>query len=331
MLAAPAWAEDSQPPLQAAAQTAPEPAASGQPDEVLIGAYINDIQQPDFKSNSYAIDLYVWFRWRAADLEPYKTMEFMNRDAADDSNFREAFYDKPAVMPDGSLYNIIRYRGQFSTKFSFDVYPFDTQKLKVVMEDSISDINRLVYVPDGKRNVILDSGITLPGFKVGAPKLHINDNRYPTNFGDLTEPDEETYSRAVLSIPVTRPALAMSIKIFLPIILIVICAALVFFIRPRQVSARIGLGITALLTLVALELSSGTSLPDIDYLMMLDKIFLLSYLFIIVAIARAVWTSWGGTNTRMEKTIAGDDRLWFAAVLGAYLAAILTIGLTTLA
>lgn len=45
------------------------------PIEVTVGAYVNDIQQPDFKTNSYAIDLYVWFRWRAPDLDPYKTLE----------------------------------------------------------------------------------------------------------------------------------------------------------------------------------------------------------------------------------------------------------------
>src|SRR5512141_2731117 len=54
----------------------PTPAA---PVKVVIGAYINDIQELDFKTNSYAIDLYVWFRWMAPDLDPSKTMEFMNR------------------------------------------------------------------------------------------------------------------------------------------------------------------------------------------------------------------------------------------------------------
>ena len=35
--------------------------------KVVVGAYINDIQELDFKTNSYAIDLYVWFRWKGAD------------------------------------------------------------------------------------------------------------------------------------------------------------------------------------------------------------------------------------------------------------------------
>ncbi|MGH6831671.1 MAG: hypothetical protein ACRECM_01405 [Methyloceanibacter sp.] len=250
------------------------PSIQAAPAKVTVGAYLNDIQQPDFKANSYAIDLYIWFRWWDPNIDPSKTLEFRNRDASDNSNLLEALYEKPETMPDGSLYSIIRYRGQFSTKFRLDSYPFDTQVLKVVLEDTILDVDELVYVPETFPSVIHDPGITLPGFTVGKPSMLIVENIYPTNFGDLSEAHQETFSRVTLSIPVTRPAVSMSIKLFLPIVLVVVCAALVFFIRPKEIGARIGLGITGLLTLVALELSSSAVLPDIDYLMMLDKVFI---------------------------------------------------------
>ena len=38
------------------------------PAKVVVGAYINNI-------NSYAVDLYVWFRWKVSDLDP-KTRVF---------------------------------------------------------------------------------------------------------------------------------------------------------------------------------------------------------------------------------------------------------------
>jgi hypothetical protein len=97
----------------------PTPAA---PVKVVVGTFINDIQELDFKTNSYAIDLYVWFRWKAPDLDPSKTMEFMNRYASD-ANMRDELYDKPKSMPDGSLYSIIRYQGWFSTKFRLENIP----------------------------------------------------------------------------------------------------------------------------------------------------------------------------------------------------------------
>jgi hypothetical protein len=304
--------------------------APDKPAEVIVGAYINDIQELDFKANNYVVDLYVWFRWRAPDIDPSKTMEFMNRYASDD-NVREALYDKPKEMPDGSLQSIIRYQGRFSTKFPLEKYPFDTQILTVVMEDTLLGDDKQIYVPDTDGGINLNPQITLPGFKVGKPTMRIAPNTYPTNFGDLSEPEADAYSRLALSIPVTRPIVAMSIKAFVPIMLIVACAALVFFVRPRYIEGRIGLGITALLTLVALQLASGASLPDVDYLMMLDKIYLLAYLFIIIALGRVVATSWHSDEAHAERTVSRTDRIWAVALLATYFAANIAVAWSTLA
>ena len=310
-------------PVIEAIKEAPTP----KPEEVIVGAYINDIQQLDFKSNNYVIDLYVWFRWKSKDANPSKTMEFMNRFASDD-NLREALTEEPDELPDGSLYSIIRYQGLFSTKFHLERFPFDTQALIVVMEDTLAGADDQIYVPDGKNPVSIDPIITLPGFSVGQPTMRIVTNTYPTDFGDPTVAQAEPYSRVTVSIPVTRPVVAMSLKTFVPIMLIVVCAILVYFVRPRYVEGRIGLGITALLTLVAIQLTATASLPDVDYLMMLDKIFLLAYLFIIVALARVVATSWHtGTS---EKSFKKTDRNWAIATLSIYLVANVVVLWTTL-
>src|SRR6185437_11956285 len=149
--------------------------------------------------------------------------------------------------------------------------------------DTIASEDTQIYVPDPSNSLGLDPQITLPGFKVGKTEMRSV---------DLAVPQGDTYSRVVLSVPVARPLMAMSVKTFVPIGLIVVCAALVFFVRPHYVEGRMGLGITALLTLVALQLTSGASLPEVDYLMMLDKIYLLAYFFIIISLAHVVATSW---------------------------------------
>ncbi|MBK5199271.1 MAG: hypothetical protein JJE37_13500 [Methyloceanibacter sp.] len=307
-------------------------AAASTPDDpakIVLGAYINDIQELDFKTNSYAIDLYVWFRWKPSDIDPSKTMEFMNRYAPDD-DVRNELYDKPKAMPDGSLYAIIRNQGRFSTKFQLEKYPFDTQFLSVLMEDTIADASSQVYVPDTEGGVTINPDITLPGFRVGRPVMRIVAKPYPTNFGDLSDPEATAYSRAALSIPVTRPLVAMSIKTFVPIGLIVVCAALVFFVRPRYVEGRIGLGITALLTLVALQLTSGAALPDVDYLMMIDKVYLLAYVFIIGSLMHVVATSWRGADANAEISISHGDRIWVAVLITAYIGANIAIAWSAL-
>ncbi len=326
-----AWGEpetESPPaPMTEAIAAAPSPADDRQ---VLVGAYINDIQQIDFKINNYSVDLYVWFRWKNPKLDPAKTMEFMNRFATGD-NVLEILYDEPQKLPDGSLYSFLRYQGYFSTKFDLETYPFDTQYLTVMMEDSISDITNEVYVPDGEHSITIDPEITLPGFRVGKPEMKITTITYPTNFGYGTNPADENYSRIVMTIPVTRPILAMSLKTFIPILLILVCASLVFFVRPSYVEARIGLGITALLTLVALQLTATSSLPDVDYVMMLDKIYLLAYVFIIIILARVAASSWKGKEPEHEGLLIYGDRVWLIGLLVAYLAANAIVIGTTMA
>jgi hypothetical protein len=327
------WSEPAVPgePPGAAIDAATTASTPDEPNRVIVGAYINDIQELDFKTNSYAVDLYVWFRWKPADgrTDPSKSMEFMNRYAPDD-HVRTELYDEPKAIPDGSLYTIIRNQGRFSTKFPLEHYPFDTQSLTVEMEDTISGIDKQVYFPDPKGGVTINPEITLPGFRVGKPVMHIATNTYPTDFGDLAEPDASPYSRATLSVPVTRPILAMTIKTFVPIALIVVCAALVFFVRPHYVEGRLGLGITALLTLVALQLTSGASLPEVDYLMMLDKIYLLAYFFIIISLAHVVATSWRSGDPKAEASISRGDRIWVAVLLGSYILANILIFASTL-
>ncbi len=309
-----AAAEDVPAAVKQAIATTPAPASSG-PEAVTVGVFINDIQELDFRNHSYAVDLYVWFRWRDPALNPAKTMEFMNRFAPND-HARELTYPEPKKMPDGSLYNVIRDQGRFSTKFQLERYPFDQQVLSVIMEDAESSGTQL-YVPD-KTPITINPNITLPGFRLGAPRMKIADNKYPTDFGDLAVPNPESYSRVLLEVPVTRPMITLAIKTFVPILLIIACAALVYFIRPIHIDGRIGLGITALLTLVALQLTASASLPEVDYLMMIDKVYLASYAFILAALVRVVATSWVGAAGGGEARVAAVDRRWAMAMIALY-------------
>ena len=305
--------------VEAQAQAAATPA----PGEVTTGVYINDIQELDFRTNSYAVDLYVWFRWNKADAAPNKTLEFMNRFAPDD-HVRDNLYEEPKAMPDGSRYAIIRNQGRFSSKFQLERYPFDQQELRILFEDTVASTTDQVYVPD-KIAVSINPAVTLPGFKIGVPRLDIIANAYPTNFGDITSTGTETYSRGVVTVPVSRPLTALSVKTFVPVFLIILCASLVFFVRPFFVDGRIGLGITALLTLVALQLSGGSSLPEVDYLMMIDKVYLASYTFIILALVRVVSTSWVGKTDDNERLIARGDKIFAALLMLSYIGALAVI------
>lgn len=287
------------------------------PEPVTIGFYVNDLQDIDFRTNSYIVDLYMWFRWKGKGLDPVKSVEFMNVFDPQNSQ-RSVLLDAPKEMPDGSLYNIVRYHGRFSKKFLLEKYPFDVQKLDFVLEDSVSPSSQLVFVPD-TRGIGINPKMSLPGFKFGEPALDIASYTYPTDFGDLSVPSAETYSRVTVTIPINRPVFTLAIKTFGPILLIVICSTLVFFINPHFVEGRIGLAITALLTLVAIQFTAASSQPDADYFTMLDKLYMLSYAFIIASLVRVVTTSWQTVEGSLQDhSVSGKDHRWGVLLLVLY-------------
>ena len=127
-------------------------------------------------------------------------MEFMNRYAPTEHQ-RDRLLDKPKAMPDGSLYSVLREQGRFATKFHLEKYPFDRQSVKIELEDTLASTEDQVYVPD-QVPVLLNPNITLPGFQVGKPVMKIDAHFYPTKFGDLTVPKDESYSRVTIEIPI---------------------------------------------------------------------------------------------------------------------------------
>lgn len=308
-------------PLKATAQPTTDAATSvTAPARVIVGIYINDIQELNFPTHSFAADLYVWFRWKDAASNPSKSMEFMNRFQPYDHQ-RDLLTEEPKAMPDGYLYSIVREQGQLSTKFNLMRYPFDQQKLRIEIEDTLATDKEQIYVPDAVP-VLLNPRITLPGFRVGQPVISIEPHNYHTNFGDLTSGPSESYSRVSVDIPITRELVSVTVKAFLPVFLIIVCATLIFFIMPSRVDGRIGLGITALLTLVALQLTAASTLPEVGYLMLIDKVYLASYAFIIAALGRVVATSWSGEDGRSVAEVARADHRWAAFLLIVYFVAL---------
>jgi hypothetical protein len=311
----PAFAQTTTTEAPAADATAAIPAPTG-PDQVIVGVYINDIQQLDLQTHSYAMDFYVWLRWTNPDINPAATLEYMNPFQLW-GHIPTPLYEEPQDLPDGSKYMAIRYQGQFNSKLPLEKYPFDSQSLVVEFEDNSVGASRQIFVAD-TNPVSLNPEMTLPGYILGTPTLSVASRAYPTNFGDTSLTELEPYSRVTFAVPVHRPTVTYAIKIILPILLIVICGGLVFFIHPTYVEGRIGMGISALLTLVVLQLTTNSQLPEVDYLMMIDELYFVAYIYVVLGLAQVVRTSWAAHEGDTDKAVA-QDKVAFGVSTVAYL------------
>lgn len=307
----------------AVAVPAPANAAPG-PDQVVVGAFINDIQQLDLAAGSYSMDLYLWMRWTGDRSDPTDSIEVMNSNTFENTTTSQTggvagkpLFAAPRVMPDGSKYMAFRYQGVFSRKMNLERFPFDMQSLVAIFEDQDQDSRQLVYVPDTQPVRINDS-VNIPGYRIGTPTLTIRPHRYPTNFGDLTaEPDEE-YSRIIISVPVNRDVLPYMVKIILPIMIVILITALIYVLPGRFEEARTGIGVTAMLTMVALQWTTDEGLPSVEYLTLLDLIYILSMLYILAAMGYTVLASRRTKKETADAILTSFDRRVGVASLVIY-------------
>jgi len=315
----------------AAPASAPDPSTDGGkgPHVVQVGALINDVQQLDLQTKSYAVDLYLWFKWEDPSIDPSRSFEFLNPFQLW-GHIRQYAGVKPETLEDGTQYSSLHVQGQFNSDLGINDYPFDKQELVVAIEDKSKDEDELVYVPDEIDPIAVSPDISIPGWEIGEPFIEVISNTYPTTFG---EPDATagTYSRAIFGLEVTRPAGTYSLKLLLPMLLVALTAALALSMHPQFVEGRIGIGITALLTMVALQLTSDSGLPDVNNLILLDKLYILSYVFIVLTMAVVVRNSWLDASGEHLATARRADRVGLAALTIGYFGCAALILLVNLA
>jgi hypothetical protein len=304
-----AWPTDSMPastqqvpPSTATASTEPVEISD---DEVLVGVYVENIQLIVPETNSYLTDFYVWYRWTNPDLRPQQTVEFKNLGEAWQLVSSSTF-EKPRRQPDGSFYFITRHQGAFNNAFDLRSYPFGVQNLRIILEDFESDASSFRFITDDN-SISIDPDITLPGYRIGQPTISVDEVAYATSFGEIGAAPDRRYSRATVTTPVEHPVITNIVKYLAPILLVMIASSLIFQIPPDLVEGRIGLSITALLTLVAMQWSTNDGMPLMAYLTLLDTLYLISLAFVLGSLMLGLRASWISRDVGEAQAIRADQ------------------------
>ncbi len=250
-------------------------------EPVTVGIYLNDVQAIDLKLHNYMVDFYIWYRWRNADLDPAASMEFVNHSESW-STMLTNVYEKPEQLADGSYYQLTHVQGKMSRKMDLHDYPFDKQNIRVVIEDNANDVAAMRYVVD---KVSVNSELKLPGFLYKPPSLSSEDYTHQTLFGDPRSQKAATYSRLTLDLPIQRPHVNAFMKNIVPILLAVTCCSLAFLLHPTLVDSRFQIAVVSLLSIVALQMTSSQDLPTIEYMTLLDKLYVIGYFYCIFVVA----------------------------------------------
>lgn len=257
--------------------------------KVDTGIFAMNVYNLDASSSTYYLDFYVWFKWKG-EIDPTEKLEFSNG-VEDWGMSKEVLYEQPEKLPDGNLYQVLRVEGRFLQPFALARYPLDQQNLQLSLENSVYTSDQLVYIADKKQSGYSDS-LSIPGWKIQAFELSNLVRGYTTNFGDpRSDSTSNQYSVLQYSLAVSRPVSFFIWKLLLPLIIVIVASWGSLLLDPQKVDSRIIIPVTTLLTTVFLQQSYSASLPDLGYLVLLDKIYVIAYIIIIVSILEAIVTA----------------------------------------
>ena len=253
---------------------------------VEVGVLPTVIYNLDVHSNTFYMTAYVWFIWKG-DLDPSETVEFTNN-VESWGLTKTRTYSKPITFSDGRHYQCLRIEGRFFQPFSLKRFPLEHHTVSLVIEDNTYASDRILYRFDRKHSG-LDEGLVIPGWSVtswsGAEGVH----HYATNLGDESVgADGSDYGTISFEVKVGRPVNFFLWKMLLPLLIILLACWTALLLHPSQLASRAAMTGTALLTTVFMQQGYTSSLPEVNYLVLMDKIYVVVYLLIIVSLIQVV-------------------------------------------
>lgn len=249
--------------------------------KVYTGIYLMNLYDLNVDEFSFYADFYLWFKWKG-ERDP-TDIEFVN--AVEKWGFtQEPFHEEPLKLPDGYLYNGMRVEGRFYHSFLLDDFPLDQHKLDIRIESVTYPLDSLVYLPD-TGTVLFRKDLLIPGWEINGAEIATNSNFYNTNFGEPGRTGA-AFSNFTFNLNINRPFSYFSLKLMLPLLVVIMASLGGLFVHPNYIDARISLAIGGLLSCVFLQQSYSDALPDVGEMVLMDRIYLLSYFLIALIMLR---------------------------------------------
>jgi hypothetical protein len=234
--------------------------AQAEPARVVVGTYVNKIQDLDFRNNKYAIDFYLWFRWKAegrlADYKPLQSFEIINGKVESTSSVVEKKI--------GDLnYAVVRVSATIAETWDLARFPFDSHIMRVDIEDSVFTAEDMVFEADSANSSFGDE-LNLSGWRAANFATEIDSKTYRTNYGDLSLPANarSTYSRFVFIMDIQRSGYGAAVKLLSTVLLATAVAFLAFMVKPSDLDARFGMGVGALFAVAASAIIVASAVPE---------------------------------------------------------------------
>lgn len=261
--------------------------AAAAPSKVVVGTYINKIQEISFRDSRIAVDFYIWFRWKAEgqlkDYKPLESMELINGRIDAKSSIVEK------QIGDVS-YASARITATIFKTWGLETFPFDNHQVRVYVEDSQFVSDALAFEPD-RTNSRLGDELSLPGWRLSDFAIDAVPKTYKTNYGDVSLPTDalSSYSRLSFGMTMWRDGWGTAVKLLSTVVFATLVSFVVFGIKPSDVDPRFGLGVGALFAVAASAFVVASTQPDSGVLSIADQMHIIAMGFIFASVVQSAF------------------------------------------
>lgn len=286
------------------------------PREVSVGMYLVDITSLDETSNTYTVEMDVFVSWHDEDLkfdpaaEGAETRVYAGKEVGQvrEDIWQAQIYptnpvgqfsaggQKLVVYADGHAELTGRVTATLRARLDYRRFPFDTQVLPIELESFPWNMDEVTLLPDREHSGY-DQLTALSEWEVVGLKI---DQYEKTRVRDVVP-----FSDLRFSISVQRDAGFYLWKIFLTVVIIVALTWVVFWMSGEGLGRRAGISSSGILTVIAYQFVTTSSLPKVSYLTVADKVMILSVVMIAATMVESLLVD-GLTRTDPDRKLRID-------------------------
>lgn len=255
----------------------PARAQEAQPDTVRIGIYITSIHDINFKDKEFTATFWLWLKYKKKEFDFFQNLEVPMAKTVSKSFVTIDSSDNQISM-------MMKLQCVLKDSWRIGNFPFDTQKLRLSIENSQYDSRYMVFVPDtvGEH---FDKRFTLNGWSIDSCIILAGTKVYETGFGDesLSAP-RTSYSNFRVRLTISRDAMGLFWKLFLGMYIAFLISYCCFFIHSDGIDSRFGLSVGSLFAVVGNKYIIDSSLPESASFTLVDTLHGITLLFICMVI-----------------------------------------------
>lgn len=259
--------------------------ATAAPVIYKLGAYIVTVHDLDPPSGTFQAQFWLWRVGPPNSRTIVDSLDFPNANQV-------AFGPEQVTVENGVEWRQVLVRGRFRHDWRVKNYPFDRQRLQIVIEDQLATASQLDYVGDGLSAAdYMRKGVG--GWKLDGTRLVTGVTRYPTAFGDpsLAASAGAQFSRVVLELSISRRGYARFFTLTVTIYTAFMLCMVSFLLHIDQaglIGSRFSLLAASLFAVVLNMRAADSELGAETDLSLVDHLHVVCLAYIIAATAIGV-------------------------------------------